>query len=50
MRSGQTLVLAGFEQVSDARQGDQGLLSWFRSGSGQRKMIFVTLTVRRIQA
>lgn len=49
MKSGQTLVLAGFEQVSDEREADQGLLSWFRSGSHQRKVIFVSLTVRRIQ-
>ncbi|EQD48783.1 PilN family type IV pilus biogenesis protein [mine drainage metagenome] len=49
MKSGQTLVLAGFEQVSDDRQGDRGILSWFRSGSDQRKVIFVTLTVRRIR-
>ncbi|MHB1544904.1 MAG: secretin N-terminal domain-containing protein [Gammaproteobacteria bacterium] len=49
MRSGQTLVLAGFEQVSDDRQEDRGILSWFHSGSDQRKVIFVTLTVRRVQ-
>jgi type IVB pilus formation R64 PilN family outer membrane protein len=49
MRSGQTLVLAGFEQVEESRQGDQGLLSWFSGHSQQRKMIFVTLTARRIR-
>ncbi len=49
MKSGQTLVLAGFEQVSESREGDQGILSWFRSGSRERKVIFVTLTARRIR-
>ncbi len=50
MRSGQTLVLAGFEQIENSRQGDQGLLSWFSGKSRQRKMIFVTLTARRVRA
>ncbi len=50
MRSGQTLVLAGFEQTENSRQGDQGLLSWFSGTSRARKMIFVTLTARRIRA
>lgn len=50
MRSGQTLVLAGFEQIEKSRQDDQGLLSWFSGNSRQRKMIFVTLTARRVRA
>lgn len=48
MRSGETLVLAGYEQVGANRQGAQGLFGLFSSAQRSRQVIFVTITARRV--